>query len=928
MDPQRWQKVEALYHSALERASDERVVFLTEECGSDDVLRREVESLLAQEDNPVLIDHRLSEAIATLFDAEERLGAGDQLGPFRIEGELGAGGMGVVYRARDTRLGRTVAVKVSKQEFSQRFEREARAIASLNHPYICQLYDVGPNYLVMELIEGAPLRGPLPLAKAVEYGGQILDALDVAHRKGVVHRDLKPANILVTRQGVKLLDFGLAKQAPVSADFDATLTNGLTGAGTIIGTLQYMSPEQVQGKPADARSDLFSFGCLLYEMTTGRRAFEGDNPASVIAAIVEREPPAVEVSPPLDRVIRACLTKDPDRRFQTALDVNRALQWAAEPVPAGKAPPSRRWWIAAAAMVVCAFGGRWAMSHLGRPLVDERVFRFQVPPPKGGAFAGRAGLSLSPDGHFLTYAASVNGRLGLWLHALDSSTERLLSDKPQTGQAFWSPDSKSVGFVADGRLWRIDVASGAPVALVEQMPQRGAGWTNDHRILFPTRTGLMQIPDRGGTPTPVTTLDAARGELSHGKPVFLPNRWFLHLIPSSPPESTAVYAASLANPSQRERILSSQFEVRYGRGPDGTNYLLMARDRALIAQAFDIDKLTLTGEPDTLAEQVGSPGGPLLPADISLTGVLAYLKMPNSSVFTWFDRLGRSLGNLSEPRRYSDFRLSPDGERVAVAQFEPGASGGDIWLLNLKRPILNRLTSLPGLHRHPIWSPDGRTVVFVNQTSGLFSKDIASSDQEVRLTSPGKRPVPCDWSRDGRFILFSEYNPESKLDLWLLPVTPDGKLVEGATPKPYLRTQYNESSGRFSPEPDPHWVAYQSDKTGRSEIHIASFPEPRRKRQITSGGGSSPTWGPDGKELFYISGDDKLMVVTLQMGRDGIEPSAPREVMPLTQANDTSLYDIAPDGRRILIQQREPVSENIEVIVNWPALFRKGAANP
>ena len=930
MDLQRWQQVEAIYHSALECASNERMAYVAGHCGADDLLRREVESLLVYEDSPSLIDQPAMEIAAVLFDAEERLAAGVEVGPFRIEGELGRGGMGVVYRARDMRLSRTVALKVCSEEFSQRFAREARAIASLNHPHICQLYDVGPNYLVMELVEGVPLKGPLPLAEALEYGGQILNALEAAHRRGVVHRDLKPANILVTRQGVKLLDFGLAKQAPVSANLDAVVSDGLTGHGTIVGTLQYMSPEQVQGSPADARSDLFSFGCVMYELVTGRRAFQGDNPASVIAAIVEREPEFVEISQPLDRVIRACLAKEPDRRFQTAVDVNRALRWAAEAVPTGTAKQSRRWWIWVAAVTVCALGGGWALWDLRPPPVDERVFRFQVPPPNGGVING-VGLSLSPDGHYLTYTASVNGRRGLWLHAFDGSADRLLTDKQYLGQSFWSPDNVAVGFVADGRMWRVDVLGGAPTAILEQMP-RGAVWTNDHRIIFSTRTGLMEIPERGGSPAPLTVLDATRGELTHARPELLPNGRFLYWAQSSKAGETGIYASSFSNPGQRERILSSQSEVRYARGPDGANYLLKSWNQDLVAQAFNIEKLTLTGEPQTLATQIGSPGGPLLLAATSRTGILAYLKVQDSGTFAWFDRTGRSLGNSSELGRYSDFRLSPDGERIAVARFEPDVSGsgmGNIWLLSLKgQQILSRLTSIPGLQRYPIWSPDGHTIVFVDDYA-LFSKDTGSSSQEFRLRAPGKRTAPCDWSRDGRFILFSESDPETKEDLWVLPVTPDGKVVEGVKSRPYLRTKYNEGSGRFSPEPNPHWIAYQSDETGRNEIQIASFPEPTKRLQVTSGGGSFPTWGPDGKSLFYVSADDKLMMVTLQMVRDGLEPSPPRELFPLHQSSFyTSLYDIAPDGRRILIHQRQSMSGNIDVIVNWPALLRKRSGNP
>jgi serine/threonine protein kinase len=368
---------------------------------------------------------------AELLDDGAPLAPGTELGPYRIENLIGTGGMGRVYRARDTRLNRIVAIKISKQGFGERFEREARAVAALNHSHICQLYDVGPNYLVMEFVEGAPLKGPLALGKAVEYAGEILDALDAAHRKGVVHRDLKPANILVSKQGVKLLDFGLAKQVPPVGS-EATVTKGLTVAGSILGTVQYMAPEQLQGKPVDARSDLFSFGCVLYEMLTGKRAFEGENPASVIAAVLEREPAPLEISPPLDRVVENCLAKDPDRRFQTAIDLKRALNWAVEQTPVAK-PATRRWWIGGMTAAL-AFGlglGAWIVSRPAqRPAAQGRPLHFQITPPKGPAsyFEQFAFPSVSPDGRFATYSASVNGRHGLWLHPLDGSADRLLVD--------------------------------------------------------------------------------------------------------------------------------------------------------------------------------------------------------------------------------------------------------------------------------------------------------------------------------------------------------------------------------------------------------------------------------------------------------------------------------------------------------------------
>src|SRR6516164_7370505 len=451
LNQEEWRRVEEVYHEALEHRPESRAAFVTAACGVDSSLRREVESLLAADGADALVDQPAMDIAAELLDDGAPLAPGTELGPYRIENLIGSGGMGRVYRAGDTRLNRTVAIKISKQGFGERFEREARAVAALNHPHICQLYDVGPNYLVMESVEGVPLKGPLPLGKAIEYAGEILDALDAAHRKGVVHRDLKPANILVSKQGVKLLDFGLAKQVtPVGSD--GTVTKGLTVAGSILGTVQYMAPEQLQGKPVDARSDLFSFGCVLYEMLTGKRAFEGENPASVIAAVLEREPAPLEISPPLDRVVERCLAKDPDRRFQTAIDLKRAPNWGVEQTPVAK-PATRRWWMgAAAAALALGLGGGWAVSRVGKPAVEASLLHFQIRPPKGNPsyFDSSPSLSVSPDGHFVTYKASVNGRTGIWLHPLDGSPDRLLLDNADNSNAsfpFWSPDGKSVGWI-------------------------------------------------------------------------------------------------------------------------------------------------------------------------------------------------------------------------------------------------------------------------------------------------------------------------------------------------------------------------------------------------------------------------------------------------------------------------------------------------
>jgi serine/threonine protein kinase len=647
-----WRRVEEVYHEALEHRPESRAAFVTAACAGDSSLRREVESLLA-DGAEALVDQPAMDLAAELLDDGAPLAPGAELGPYRIEKLIGSGGMGRVYRARDTRLNRTVAIKISKQGFGERFEREARAVAALNHPHICQLYDIGPNYLVMEFVDGAPPNGPLPLGKAVEYAGEILDALDAAHRKGLVHRDLKPANILVSKQGVKLLDFGLAKQVPPVGS-ESTVTKGLTVAGSILGTVQHMSPEQLQGRPVDARSDLFSFGCVLYELLTGKRAFEGENPASVIAAVLEREPAPLEISPPFDRVVERCLAKDPDRRFQTAIDLKTALNWALEQAPVATSA-ARRWWIGGmAAALALVFAAGWVVSRIGKPVAEERLLHFQITPPKGNPsyFDSSSGLSVSPDGRFVTYKASVNGRSSIWLHPLDGSPDRLLvdnADNLNAGAPFWSPDGKSVGWTAGGQLWRTDLSGGTPVVLCRAGNAGPPVWTTDGRILFAESGGLMQVPESGGTPTPLTKVDASRGETRHTFPQLLPAGRLLYFALNVKAENSAIYAAPLSDASKRVLVTRSPGRALYAPGGNGKDYLLIESEQSLVAREFDIGKLTL-GPPRTLVSQVRwfSPAA----AAVSPGGILLYAGGSNARRFMWLDRAGKSLEVFSPPDDY------------------------------------------------------------------------------------------------------------------------------------------------------------------------------------------------------------------------------------------------------------------------------------
>jgi Tol biopolymer transport system component/predicted Ser/Thr protein kinase len=872
------------------------------------------------------------------------LDAGDKLGPYEILAPLGEGGMGQVWKARDTRLDRIVALKVSKREFTERFEREARAISALNHPHICQLYDVGPNYLVMEFAEGEPLLSqrkprPLPLEKALEYSRQILDALDHAHRHKITHRDLKPANIMITRQGVKLLDFGLAKfETDPLQETDETITQTLTRQGQIVGTLPYMSPEQLVGKPADARSDIFSFGAVLYEMLSGERAFEGSSAASLIAAVLERQP-APLVSPPLDRVVRRALAKDPDQRFQTARDLKTALEWAMEPQAAGAAGNGRRWlWTAAAALVAGgALAGAWGMARFRQPAAADRVLRLDISPPQGGRFVtvGNTvgGSALSPDGRMVAFVAAINGKTGLWVRALDDRTARPLPGTEGAADPFWSPDGKSIAFAAaTSALQRIDLAGGGlPVTIGGGDATRGMAWSDDGQILFGSPGGgLFRVPATGGTPSPLTQVDGSRGESSHRFPQVLPGGRFLYWAWADKPENSGVYVSTFAKPAERAFLLRTETAAIVAPGGDGRDYLLWLRGGTLVAQEFDTGALKLRGEAHAIAGPIPSVGiiG-TIPVSASASGQLLYNAAGSASQLTWFDRAGALRAPVGEEYMYNyPFRLSPDGHRAVATHDRPG--GNDLWLQDVERGSASRFTSASTLNIFPVWSPDGRTILFTTAAQRLFRKDSGGVSEEQGVTE-GRYPpqYATDWSRDGQFLIYVENGPGTQRDLWVLPFTPEGKVPENTKPWPYLRTKFNEGNARFLPKPSPRWVAYQSDKTGRYEVYIQRFPEGRDEVPISTGGGLYPVWGADGRELFYLAPGNKLMAVDLAITSDRVLPSTPRALFTLPIIdNGFSPYDTI-NGQRFLVRAvSQQASSPLTVIFNWPALLKKGAAAP
>jgi eukaryotic-like serine/threonine-protein kinase len=844
------------------------------------------------------------------------LATGERLGPYEIIAPLGAGGMGEVYKARDTRLDRVVAVKVSKQEFTERFEREARAVAALNHPHICQLYDVGPHYLVMEYVEGSTLKGPLALDKAVEYAAQIASALDAAHTHKVTHRDLKPGNVLVTKSaGVKLLDFGLAKiDKPFTADH-TTVARGLTAQGSIVGTLLYMSPEQLNGLEADPRSDIFSFGLVLYEMITGSRAFEGATPASVIAAILERPAPSIiDVAPPaLDRVLKRCLEKDPENRWQTARDLRAALELATQPATpvAGRAtvlpePGLRRWLWPTLAVVATASALTLAVLHLREaPPSETRAVQFQIPPP------GKSSIDyfkLSPDGQTLAFIA--DGRL--WVRPLDSLQAQPLAGTEGANEMFWSPDSQSIAFVAQGKLQRM-AASGGPAQTICNVSQsHGGTWNRDGVIVLPLSltSGLFQVSANGGVPVPLGQANATGGVPPQQiQPEFLPDGMPpLRLFPqNNSSDSNAIYVPAAG-----------------AAGQDG--YLLFRRGETLMAQRFNPTRLSLSGNGFPIAERIG--GSALWAAfSISENGTLVYAS--TGGVFAvqqlaWWDRNGKQMASFGPPGIYQDFRLAPDEKRIAFSATRN--NNADVWVLDSVRGVPSRLTFDPAIDDPPLRSPDGSRIVWASSRTGpfdLYVKSASGTGPEKLLIKMGTSAGwPEDWSQDGRYLLYQIPGAATGQDLWVA-AQPSEDASEDRKPFPYLQAEFDEKHGRFSP--NGRWVAYTSNESGRDEVYVQSFPPSGTKFQISADGGSEPQWRKDGTELFYIAEDRTLMAVPVKLLESAPEPlqvGSPKRLFPMPFV-DTFIvglsYEVSRDGERFLMPASPSgaAAPPLTVILNW-----------
>jgi eukaryotic-like serine/threonine-protein kinase len=842
---------------------------------------------------------------------------GDKLGRYQLISPIGEGGMGEVWKARDTQLDRDVALKVSKNAFTARFDREARAIAAFNHPNICQIYDVGPNYLVMELIDGVPLKGPLPVEKAVSYAGLILDALDAAHHRGIVHRDLKPGNILVSKQGIKLLDFGLAQMK--SGPEDRTITK-MTQTGGVMGTPAYMAPEQWEGKRTDARSDIYAFGCVLYEMLTGKRA-AADRTA---------------VAPPFEDLLQTCLAKDPDERWQSACELKHALRWLtqAKPgAPAGKTRLSPRVPAIAVATLGLVVVAVWAgFRYRPPPAAASVAFRFQI--PFTGAPATNGVFALSPDGHQLAFTAvGPDGIRRLWIRALDSLDVLPLPAADVSQQAnpllFWSPDSRFIAFDAGRRLKRIDISSGVAQTICE-LPglEVGGSWNKDGVIILGNdspRGGLLRVSAAGGTASPLTKVDPSRNERIHALPSFLPDgRHFLYYRNSATPENAGTYVGSLdADPGKqdsRQRIAA--VSALYAPSSDSSpGRLLFLRDGILLSQTFDPTGLRLSGEPVPVAERVGN----ILAYGLFSTsnnGILAYRTRAQDFQLTWLDRQGKTMSRLWEPGSYDSFAVSPDETRAVVSRSDAfqGTGASNLWLLDLVRGTNKRFTSAVGNNDHPVWSPDGSRIVFVSSREGgatssrnLYQKLATGTEDETVLFRSGEAKLPTSWSRDGRVLLYTAADPKTKKDVWVLSMDGDHRRTR------LLGTEFNESEAQFSP--DSRWIAYTSDASGRNEVDVRGFPEAGEDFVVSRGGGHSPRWRGDGKELYYISLDGKMMAVEVASGRP-FQPGTPK---PLFQASGAlPEWNVTADGQRFLFAVPvEQTQAPFTIVTNWMAALKK-----
>lgn len=886
------------------------------------------------------------------------IAVGSYLGSYEILSLVGKGGMGEVYRARDTRLDREVAIKVLPADFAnnsdrlKRFEQEAKATSALNHPNILTVHEFGLHegqpYIVAELLEGEELRaqmkeGPIAPKTAIEYSRQIADGLAAAHAKGVVHRDLKPENLFVTEQGrIKILDFGLAKLQPLlneTVDSQAATQGKITDPGMVMGTVSYMSPEQVRGQDVDHRSDVFSFGVILYEMLSGHRTFAGDSKVEVMNAILKEEPPelgesGVKVAPGLEKIVRRCLEKKPEHRFHSAHDLGFALEAVSSPsssrmetVTQSASVGTARWLgnarllmaVAVVSVLVSLFSLPFAVKYLRQsPPVAPVAARFTIAAPEKATSIEAP--ELSPDGRHLVFIATTEGRHSLWLRPMGSLTAQPLpGTEGVNGFPFWSQDSRSIGFIAGGELRKLDLAGGAAQTLC-RLPSDvnsifGGTWSRDGVILFSDVAGIYRVPATGGEPALALRSDQP---LLYRLPAFLPDgRHFFFL--KTPRQGVAEIHLAALDSQETTRLLAADSQARYANG-----HLLFARAGALVAQSFDAGSLKLTGEPFVVADKVrvASQFGRAF-FSVSDNGSLVYdpNALTNNQQLTWVDRAGRPLGTVGPPDQYETPRLSPDGKRLAVLRRDPRTRTWDIYVIDLARGAGSRLTFDPGDDLLPVWSPDDSRIAWGTKRDGAFQiyQKLASGIGQEELLLKADAPIfPDSWSADGRFLLYYRLDPKTRQDLWVLPLAGDRQ------PALFLQTPFTDTNGRFSP--DGRWIAYTSDDQGRYEVNVQPFPASGGKWQISTGG-QLPCWRSDGKELYYLSLDGKLMAVEVKPG-GSFEATAPRALFDLAPAwalGGTRSYTVTAAGDRFLFirAREEAASLQFTVVTNWTAEVKK-----
>jgi serine/threonine protein kinase/Tol biopolymer transport system component len=877
------------------------------------------------------------------------LAPGTRLGPYEALALVGAGGMGEVYKATDTRLGRTVAIKVLPATFAadadrlRRFQQEARAAAALSHPNILVVYDVGfvggTPYIVSELLEGRTLRdllsaGPIAIRRAVEYAVQIARGLAAAHEKGIVHRDLKPENLYVGSDGrVRILDFGIAKLMQPSVAGDA-LTGAATAVNTepglALGTVGYMAPEQVRGETVDHRVDLFAFGAIVYEMLSGRRAFRGDTAAETMTAILRDDPPDPSIaSGPIPdallRIVRRCLEKTPAARFQTATDLAFALEALSnhtagrqadrEPQPART---HKKWqWLGAAPLGIAAIVAAATLWTRDTPPAAGSPLHVEITTPPTQDFGDLSSVAVSPDGKRLVFLAPVDGRPVLWLRSLDSFDFRPLTGTEGAYLPFWSADSRSVAFFTLGRLARVDLGSGL-VSTIASVPFTGVGgdWNGRGVVLFVATAAspVSRVSADGGAPVEVTRLEP--GHAGHGFPHFLPDgdRFLYRVLGSA--EVSGIYMGRLDG-SPARKVLDREMVAAYSAG-----HLLFLRDETLIAQPFDLDRAALSGQPLTVARNVLRFSGPTAAGALSAStaGTIAFRASAPAGTrrYKWLDRSGDEVGAFGEPDNASlSLSLSPDGRHVTFLRRTPEGNA-DVWLLDLQRNQVNRFTDNPAEDIFPIWSSDGRRILFTSNRGGrfaLYEKSAATAGEEERVAEGPAQVFATDSSRDGRFILLQRYGGSGRSDLSVLHVGSRGEET------PFARSEFDERGGRFSP--DGRWIAYHSDRSGRFEVYVQPFPGPGAPVAVSINGGVQARWRADGEELFYLSPEGRLTAVRVQPGKDRLELGA---AVPLFDARVgrpavdlVSQYEPAtPDGQRFLVQAVEPhANPPIRLIVNW-----------